>query len=141
MNAKRGSIVDGIEAFCERRGFVLAAAGFGVDTATPAAQALFKLPQGLPDAILMDSQMPTVDDIEQMRQLQADPAHRGRVIAAFMTGAAKVDVPNLRAAACNGPIAKPVDVMLLATEVRFGMAGPDRARGNHFVWPCARGLS
>ena len=53
---------------------------------------------------------------------------------AFTAYALKGDAPKLQATGFNGYIAKPVDVMTLAAEVRFWLEGPDSARGSHFVW-------
>ena len=121
--------------FIEMAKFILTAAAYEVETAADASQALLKLPVFAPDLILMDVQMPVMDGIELTRRLKADPATKHIVIVAFTAYALKGDAPKLQAAGFNGYIAKPVDVMTLAAEVRFWLEGPESARGSHFVWP------
>ena len=135
MNAIRVLIVDDNEMFIEMAKFILTAAAYEVRTAPDASQALVQIPVFLPDLILMDVQMPVMDGIELTRQLKADPATKHIVIVAFTAYALRGDALKLQAAGFNGYIAKPVDVMTLAAEVRFWLEGPSSARGSHFVWP------
>ena len=135
MNLTRVLIVDDNEMFIEMTKFVLHAAAYVVETAADASQALLRIPVFLPDVILMDVQMPVMDGIELTRQLKADPKTRHIVIVASTAYAVKGDELGLRAAGFDGYIAKPVDVMTLAAEVRFWLEGPASARGSHFVWP------
>lgn len=135
MSLTRVLIVDDNEMFIEMAKFVLAAAGYEVDGSSDAAAALLTIPIFLPDLILMDVQMPGVDGIELTRRLKADPATQHIVIVAFTAFALKGDASMLQAAGFNGYIAKPVDVMTLAAEVRFWLEGPESARGSPFVWP------
>jgi CheY-like chemotaxis protein len=128
-------IVDDNAMFIEMARFVLAAAAYEVETAPDAHRALLQIPVFLPDLILMDVQMPVMDGIELTRRLKADPATTHIVIIAFTAYALKGDTPKLQAAGFNGYIAKPVDVTMLAAEVRFWLEGPESARGSHFVWP------
>ena len=60
--------------FIEMTRFVLTAAGYQVDVASSASQALLQIPVCKPDVILMDIQMPDTDGIRLTRQLKADPA-------------------------------------------------------------------
>ncbi len=135
MNETRVLIVDDNEMFIEMAKFVLTAAAYEVRTASDASQALLQLAVFSPDLILMDVQMPVIDGIALTRQLKADPATQHVVIVAFTAYALKGDAPKLQAAGFNGYIAKPVDVMTLAAEVRFWLEGPESARGSSFVWP------
>jgi two-component system, cell cycle response regulator DivK len=135
MTLTRVLVVDDNDMFIEMAKFVLAAAAYEVEVAPDASQALLKIPVFLPDLIMMDVQMPVMDGIELTRRLKADPATNHIVIVAFTAYALKGDAPMLQAAGFNGYIAKPVDVMTLAAEVRFWLEGPDSARGSHFVWP------
>ena len=127
-------IVDDNEMFIELARFVLTAAAYEVDVAADASHALSQIPVFLPDLILMDVQMPVMGGLELTQRLKADPTTRHIVIVAFTAYALKGDAPKLQAAGFNGYIAKPVDVMTLAAEVRFWLEGPDSARGSHFVW-------
>lgn len=128
-------IVDDNEMFIEMAKFVLTAAAYEVRTAPDASQALWQVPAFSPDLILMDIQMPVMDGFELTRQLKADPATKHICIVAFTAYALQGDARKLQAAGFNGYIAKPVDVMTLAAEVRFWLEGPESARGSHFVWP------
>ncbi len=135
MNQTRVLIVDDNEMFIEMAKFILTAAAYEVDAAPDARQALLQIPVFLPDLILMDVQMPVMDGIELTRQLKADPATKHIVIVAFTAYALQGDAAKLQTAGFNGYIAKPVDVMTLAAEVRFWLEGPDSSRRSHFVWP------
>ena len=135
MNQTRVLIVDDNEMFVEMAEFILTAAGYEVRTALDARLAMLQVPAFAPELILMDVQMPVMDGIQLTRQLKADPATQHIVIVAFTAYALKGDAPKLQAAGFNGYIAKPVDVMTLAAEVRFWLEGPASARGSHFVWP------
>ena len=135
MNQTRVLIVDDNEMFIEMAKFILTAAAYEVRTASDANQALLQLPDFMPALILMDVQMPVMDGIELTRKLKDDPATQNMVIVAFTAYALQGDAPKLQAAGFNGYIAKPVDVMTLAAQVRFWLEGPASARGSHFVWP------
>ena len=135
MNLTRVMVVDDNEMFIEMARFVLTAAAYVVETASDASHALAQIPVFRPDLILMDIQMPVMDGIELTRRLKADPATRHIVVVAFTAYAVKGDELPLRAAGFDGYIAKPVDVMTLAAQVRFWLEGPESARGSHFVWP------
>lgn len=135
MKQTRVLIVDDNEMFVEMAKFILTAAGYEVRTAPGASHALLEIPAFSPDVILMDVQMPVMDGIELTRHLKSDPATKQIVIVAFTAYALKGDAATLKTAGFNGYIAKPVDVMTLAAEVRFWLEGPDSARGSHFVWP------
>ena len=135
MTQTRVLIVDDNEMFIEMAKFILTAAANTVCTAADAKQALVMIPVFVPDLILMDVQMPDMDGIELTRQLKANPETKHIVIVAFTAYALKGDALKLQEAGFNGYIAKPVDVMTLAAEVRFWLEGPASARGSHFVWP------
>ena len=135
MSLNKILIVDDNEMFLEMGKFVLNAAGYLVEIAADASHALRQIPVFAPELILMDIQMPVMDGMEFTRRLKADPATRHIVVVAFTAFAEKGDELGLRAAGFDGYIAKPVDVMLLAAEVRFWFEGPASARGSHFVWP------
>ena len=135
MKLTRVLIVDDNALFIEMARFALVAADCAVESAAGASQALLKLPAFAPDLILMDVQMPVTDGIELTQRLKADPATKHIVIVAFTAYALRGDALKLQAAGFNGYIAKPVNVMTLAAEVRFWLEGPTSARGSYFVWP------
>jgi CheY-like chemotaxis protein len=71
-----------------------------------------------PEVILMDIQMPEVDGLEAVRRLRADPDTRGLVIVALTAYAMKGDEQVMRAAGCDGYLAKPIDVATFGASVR-----------------------
>jgi CheY-like chemotaxis protein len=135
MDSTRVLVVDDNDIFIEMARFVLEAAGYVVQSAAGAAQALAILPVFRPDLILMDIQMPVTDGFELTRQLKADAATRHIVIVAFTAFAIKGDEALLRDAGFDGYVGKPVDVMTLAAELRFWLEAPPSARASRFVWP------
>ena len=103
--------------------FVLDAAGFAVTQAEDATQALSALAQPpLPDAILMDIQMPGMDGLELTRRLKADPATAGVCVIAFTAHAMKGEEARMLEAGCDGYISKPIDIKRLAQQGRQALA-------------------
>jgi two-component system, cell cycle response regulator DivK len=94
--------------------FVLAAAGFTVESVTDPTDALSKVTAFRPDLILMDVQMPGIDGLELTRRLKADLATQHIVVIAFTAFAMKGDEARMRRAGCEGYVAKPFDVDSLA---------------------------
>jgi two-component system cell cycle response regulator DivK len=118
MRALRVLVVDDDAATVELTRFVLAAAAFVVESTTDSTNALFLISTFQPDLILMDIQMPAIDGLELTRLLKADPSLRHIVVVAFTAFAMKGDEDRLRAAGCDGYIAKPFDVASFAETVR-----------------------
>ena len=102
----------------ELASFVLSAGGFTVVSAANADDAAMLAMAFRPDLILMDIQMPGVDGLTLTRRLKADPATRHIVVVAFTAYAMKGDEAKMRAAGCDGYIAKPIDVATFAATVR-----------------------
>jgi len=61
-----------------------------------------------PDLILMDIQLPGMDGLEAIRQLKRDEATRAIPVIALTALAMKGDEERIRAAGCDGYIAKPL---------------------------------
>ena len=108
--APRVMVVDDHPLNFELVAFLLQKAGFQVFSAANAEQALAQLPQANPALILMDIQLPGMDGLALTRHLKADPATRHIVIVAFTAHAMKGDERLMRAAGCDGYVAKPIDV-------------------------------
>ena len=106
----RALVVDDNPINVDLAAFVLRAQGFEVDCAGSADEAVARTRSFAPDVILMDIQMPDVDGLEAVHRLRADPATRDVVVIAFTAYAMKGDEQKLRAAGCDGYIAKPIDV-------------------------------
>ena len=88
--------------------FVLESAGHVVLGATDAEIGLAVVRDQLPDVVLMDIQLPGMDGLQAAALLKADPATRAIPIIALTALAMKGDEERIRAAGCDGYIAKPL---------------------------------
>jgi two-component system cell cycle response regulator DivK len=114
---ERVLIVDDNPANLKLASFVLAGAGFDVRTAADGAEALALLVPFQPRLVLMDLQMPGLDGFEVTRRIKADAQTRHIRVVALTAYAMKGDEERVRAAGCDGYIAKPIDTRTLAAEV------------------------
>ena len=117
MNGARVLIVDDNQPNIELAQFLLEDNGFVVDTASNAEQALACIADTRPDLILMDIQLPGMDGLHLTSQLKANPATSSIPTIAFTAYAMKGDEGKMRAAGCDGYIAKPVDVARFAQQI------------------------
>ena len=129
MTAHRVLVVDDNEMNVELAKFVLETDGFAVESAVDAIEALERIPEFLPDLILMDIQMPGMDGLELTRQLKADPARKGILIVAFTAYAMRGDEARMRAAGCDGHLSKPIDAPTFAARVRSFLTNRDTGFG------------
>jgi two-component system cell cycle response regulator DivK len=83
-----------------------------------------------PDLILMDIQLPGMDGLEATALLKADEATRAIPVIALTALAMKGDEARIRAAGCDGYIAKPMGIQQFLTTIAAHLMGdPDgRAR-------------
>ena len=88
--------------------FLLQSAGYAVLSATNAEAALALARDSKPDLILMDIQLPGMDGLEATTVLRASDATRHIPVIALTALAMKGDEARIRAAGCNGYIAKPI---------------------------------
>src|SRR6185369_16571862 len=88
--------------------FLLQSAGHAVLSATDAEAGLTLARDEQPDLILMDIQLPGMDGLEATRLLKRDDATRGIPVIALTALAMKGDEARIRAAGCDGYIAKPL---------------------------------
>lgn len=100
--------------------FLLQSAGHTVVTASDAEAGLVMARgQPRPDLVLMDIQLPGMDGIEAIGLLKADAATRAIPVIALTALAMKGDEERIRAAGCDGYIAKPIRYQeFLATVAR-----------------------
>jgi two-component system cell cycle response regulator DivK len=78
-----------------------------------------------PDLILMDIQLPGMDGLQATALLKADEATRSIPVLALTALAMKGDEERIRAAGCDGYIAKPLDYKAFLAEVKSRLAaGP-----------------
>ena len=88
--------------------FLVESAGHTVISATDAEAGLTLARAEQPDLILMDIQLPGMDGLEATRQLKQDVATRAIPVIALTALAMKGDEERIRAAGCDGYIAKPL---------------------------------
>ena len=88
--------------------FLLESAGHQVINATNAEAGLTLAHDEQPQLILMDIQLPGMDGLEATRLLKQDDATRGIPVIALTALAMKGDEERIRAAGCDGYIAKPL---------------------------------
>ena len=88
--------------------FLLQSAGHTVLSATDAEAGLTLARDEQPDLILMDIQLPGMDGLEATVLLKRDEATRAIPVIALTALAMKGDEERIRAAGCDGYIAKPM---------------------------------
>jgi two-component system cell cycle response regulator DivK len=88
--------------------FLLQSAGHAVLTATDAEAGLALARREHPDLILMDIQLPGMDGLQATALLKKDDATRAIPVIALTALAMKGDEERIRAAGCDGYIAKPL---------------------------------
>ncbi len=89
--------------------FLLQTAGHTVISATDAEAGLTLARDEKPDLILMDIQLPGMDGLEATVLLKRDAATRAIPVIALTALAMKGDEERIRAAGCDGYIAKPLE--------------------------------
>jgi two-component system cell cycle response regulator DivK len=89
--------------------FLLESADYTVLMATNAEIGLTLAREHHPDLILMDIQLPGMDGLTATSALKADVATRDIPVIALTALAMKGDEERIRAAGCDGYIAKPLD--------------------------------
>jgi two-component system cell cycle response regulator DivK len=89
--------------------FLLQSAGHAVLEAMDAEAGLALARQEQPDLILMDIQLPGMDGLEATALLKREGATRAIPVLALTALAMKGDEERIRAAGCDGYIAKPMN--------------------------------
>lgn len=80
-----------------------------------------------PDLILMDIQLPDLDGLSATRLLKADPATQCCPVIALTAFAMRGDEERVRAAGCDGYIAKPIEYRHFLATVAEALAGTTAA--------------
>ena len=117
MNPPRVLVVDDNALNTELATFVLEEAGFVVASTAAAADVRAQIVDFRPDLILMDVRLDGADGLALTLELKADPVLQAIPIVAFTAFAMKGDQARMRAAGCDGYIAKPIDVATFAKQV------------------------
>jgi two-component system, cell cycle response regulator DivK len=102
--------------------FLLESADHIVLTASNAEAGLLLARQRHPDLILMDIQLPGMDGLQATVQLKSDEATRGIPVIALTALAMKGDEERIRAAGCDGYIAKPLDYKQFLSTIKARLA-------------------
>jgi two-component system cell cycle response regulator DivK len=102
--------------------FLLESADHTVLTALNGETSITLARQHRPDLILMDIQLPGMDGLQATAQLKADSATREIPVIALTALAMKGDEERIRAAGCDGYIAKPLDYRKFLAVVRDCLA-------------------
>ena len=104
--------------------FLLESAGHTVLSATDAEAGLTLARDEQPDLILMDIQLPGMDGLEATALLKQDEATRAIPVIALTALAMKGDEERIRAAGCDGYIAKPMRYQEFLATVAAQLARP-----------------
>lgn len=102
--------------------FLLESVDYEVITATNAEIGVTLAREGRPDLILMDIQLPGMDGLQATALLKADEATRDIPVIALTALAMKGDEERIRAAGCDGYIAKPLDYRDFLATVKASLA-------------------
>jgi len=102
--------------------FLLESAGHTVLKAVNAEVGLTLARAERPDLILMDVQLPGMDGLEATMLLKADEATRKIPVIALTALAMKGDEERIRAAGCDGYIAKPMRYKEFLTAIAAHLA-------------------
>jgi two-component system cell cycle response regulator DivK len=103
--------------------FLLHSAGHTVLSATDAEAGLTLARAERPNLILMDIQLPGMDGLEATAQLKRDDATRAIPVIALTALAMKGDEERIRAAGCDGYIAKPMSYQAFLLTVAAKLTG------------------
>lgn len=103
--------------------FILSSAGHEALQAGDAESGMALIREHLPALVLMDVQLPGMDGIKATRQLKSDPATARIPVVALTAHAMKGDEESMRAAGCDGYLAKPVHHRELLGMVEKMLAG------------------
>jgi two-component system, cell cycle response regulator DivK len=98
-------------------GFLLRSAGWVVHTAESAERALDLLASIQFSLALVDIQLPGMDGLELTRRIRSTPACAALPVVALTAYAMRGDEERMRAAGCDGYIAKPIDTRTFADRV------------------------
>ncbi|HEY4304446.1 MAG TPA: response regulator [Gemmatimonadaceae bacterium] len=116
-------IVEDNETNMQLSSFLLETANYAVLKARTAEVGVVLARAQHPDLILMDIQLPGMDGLQATALLKADEATRSIPVLALTALAMKGDEERIRAAGCDGYIAKPLDYKSFLAEVKSRLAG------------------
>jgi two-component system cell cycle response regulator DivK len=107
--------------------FLLQSAGHAVLSATDAETGLTLARDEQPNLILMDIQLPGMDGLQATKLLKQDETTRAIPVIALTALAMKGDEERIRAAGCDGYIAKPMRYQEFLATVAAQLVRPPAA--------------
>jgi two-component system cell cycle response regulator DivK len=116
-------IVEDNAANLKLASFLLESAGHSVISARDAEAGLTIAREEQPNLILMDIQLPGMDGLEATAVLKRDDITRSIPVIALTALAMKGDEERIRAAGCDGYIAKPLDYKSFLATIANHLAG------------------
>ncbi len=123
---RRIFVVDDQREILDLAALVLQGAGFHVDTAESGIVALERLRQCLPDLVLLDVNMPTMDGWQTLKAIRAQPGFESLPVAMFSVKGELHDKVHSLQEGATGYITKPFEVDELVRRVeRLLNAGPE----------------
>jgi two-component system cell cycle response regulator DivK len=105
---------------------LLQSAAHAVLSATDAETALILARDEQPALILMDIQLPGIDGLEATRRLKASGTTRAIPVIAITALAMPGDEARIRAAGCDGYVAKPIEYRQFLATVAAALQGAPR---------------
>jgi PAS domain S-box-containing protein len=103
-------LVEDVDLNREMLSELLEAQGLRVRQAANGLEAVRAVEEAVPDAVLMDCQMPVMDGYEARRLLRGDPRLSRLPIIALTANALRTDIEECIAAGMNAYVPKPVDM-------------------------------
>jgi two-component system cell cycle response regulator DivK len=97
---------------------LLTASGYEYLEATDGLAGVLRAAELKPDLILMDMQLPVMDGYEAARRIKANPELSHTPIIAVTSYALSGDEAKVRAAGCDGYVAKPFSPRQLLSQIR-----------------------
>ncbi|MDX2034408.1 MAG: response regulator [Blastocatellia bacterium] len=121
--AARVLVVDDERHIARFLEFVLKKAGYEVAVAHDGEQALARIEEFAPDAVLLDLVMPKLSGLDVLQQLRANPRHAGLFIAVLSARSFEERAGEVLEAGANLHCEKPVAPSSLLSELAgFGIA-------------------
>lgn len=98
--------------------FLMAQAGYGVDSARTGDEALRKVDHFTPDLILLDVMLPGVNGFEILQRVRKEPRHMRVAVIMLIAKGRDVEVTKGMALGANAYITKPFSTREVLDEVR-----------------------
>ena len=117
-------IVEDNEANMKLATFLVESAGHSALSATDAESGLLAARREQPDLILLDIQLPGMDGLQAVALLKRDPATSAIPVIALTALAMKGDEERIRAAGCDGYVAKPLNYQQFLAAVARHLVRP-----------------